>query len=228
MKRRFTRLPIASIAVVIGCFLVGLSMSQVDAQSVLTNGQVAVRSDGAVYLISNSMRRWVATVVISDEDLNAYPEAEPIYAGLAPLGGGSTGATTTGAPAASASPTTNTAGAKPTAPGSTTGSTPTGSATTDSSAGQVTADPASGADAKDPNDPTLAAAPATVDPSGRTKPSGGQCPASHQIKGGPETNGVKYYYDPERPEYPSITPEECFRAGKDARDAGYVEIKKRT
>ena len=214
MKRRFTRLPIASIAVVIGCFLVGLSMSQVDAQSVLTDGKVTVRSDGAVYLISNGMRRWVATVVISDEELNAYPEAEPIYVGLEPYGGGST---------ASTSPTTKTAGAKPT----TTGSSSTGSTTTDPSTGQVTTDPASGADAKDPNDPTLAAAPDVVDPSGRTRPSGGQCPASHQIKGGPETNGVKYYYDPERPDYASITPEECFRAGKDARDAGYKDAKQR-
>ena len=220
MKRRFSRLPIASIAVVVGCFLVGLSMSQVDAQSLLTNGAVTVRSDGAVYLISNGMRRWVATVVISDEELNAYPEAEPIYAGLAPLGGGSTGATAAGSPAASASPTTNTAGAKPTAPGAATGSTTTGS-----SPGQVTADPASGADAKDPNDPTLAAAPTEVDPSGKVKPTDSKtCPDSHKVKGGFD----KFYREPDRPDYPSVETEACFRTGKDARDAGYTDVKKRT
>jgi hypothetical protein len=224
MKRRFSRLPIASIAVVVGCFLVGLSMSQVDAQSLLTNGAVTVRSDGAVYLISNNMRRWVATVVISDEELNAYPEAEPIYAGLAPLGGGSTGATTTGAPAASASPTTNTAGARPPAPGAaTTGSTTAGSTTTSSTPGQVTADPASGADAKDPNDPTLAAAPDVVDPSGKVKPTDSKtCPDSHKVKGGFD----KKYYDLDRPQYPTVEVEMCFRTGKDARDAGYTDAKK--
>src|SRR5688572_25976915 len=105
MKRRFTKLPIASIAVVVGSLLVGLSLSSVDAQSALTNGQVTVRSDGAVYLISNGMRRWVATVVISDDELNAYPEAEPIYSGLAPFGSASAGAAST-APAASKTGTT--------------------------------------------------------------------------------------------------------------------------
>jgi hypothetical protein len=204
---------------VIGCFLVGLSMTQVDAQSTLTNGAVTVRSDGAVYLISNGMRRWVATVVISDEDLNAYPEAEPIYAGLAPFGGGSTGATTAGAPAASASPTTKTAGANPT----TAGTTSTTSATTSAAPGQVTADPASGADAKDPNDPTLAAAPDVIDPTGTAKPTNSKtCPDSHQVKGGFD----KKYYDVDRPQYPTVEVEMCFRTGKDARDAGYTDAKK--
>ena len=105
MKRRFTKLPIASIAVVVGSLLVGLSLSSVDAQSTLTNGQVTVRSDGAVYLISNGMRRWVATVVITDDELNAYPEAEPIYSGLAPFGSASAGTAST-APAASKTGTT--------------------------------------------------------------------------------------------------------------------------
>ena len=91
MKRRFTRLPIASIAVVIGSLMIGLAMSPVGAQSQFTNGSVTVRSDGAVYLISNNQRRWVATVQITDEELNAYPEAEPIYAGLVPFGTASAG-----------------------------------------------------------------------------------------------------------------------------------------
>lgn len=225
MKRRFTRLPLASIAVVIGCFLVGLSMTQVDAQSMLTNGTVTVRSDGAVYLISNGMRRWVATVVISDDDLNAYPEAEPIYSGLAPFGDGSTGATT-GSPAASASPTTKTAGSKPTTTGSTTtGSSTTGSTTTGSSTGQVTTDPASGADAKDPNDPTLAEASTEVDPTGKARPTDSKtCPDSHKVKGGFD----KFYWEPDRPDYPNIEAEACFRTGKDARDSGYTDVKKRS
>jgi hypothetical protein len=50
------------------------------------DGQVAVRSDRAVYLIANGVRRWVATVVITDAELNAIPEGEPIYGGLTPAG----------------------------------------------------------------------------------------------------------------------------------------------
>jgi hypothetical protein len=57
-----------------------------------------------VYLITNNVRRWVATVVISDDDLNAYPEAEPIYAAMAPFGGGSSGSTAAAKPAASPAP----------------------------------------------------------------------------------------------------------------------------
>jgi hypothetical protein len=37
-------------------------------------------------LIANGQRRWVATVAITDAELDAYPEGEPIYGGLAPLG----------------------------------------------------------------------------------------------------------------------------------------------
>jgi hypothetical protein len=210
MKRRLTRLPIVSVAVVIGSLLIGLSLGAADAQSLLTNGSVTVRSDGAVYLISNGVRRWVATVVISDEELNAYPEAEPIYSGLAPFG-----QTTAG----------------PTTPAGTTAAKPTGSpqpaapSTSGQPTGQTTIDPASGADAKDPNDPTLAEAPTAVDPSGTAQPTGKTtCPDSHLIKGSSD----KYYWEPDRADYATVEPVACFRAGKDARDAGYVDVKKRT
>jgi hypothetical protein len=242
MKRRITKRPIASIAVVVGCLLIGLSLSPVGAQSGLVNGQVTVRSDGAVYLISNGQRRWVATVVISDDELNAYPEAEPIYSGLAPLGSasagtapaGTTAAPKTAPPAASASPTTSAT------PATTTGSTPssgtTAPKTTGSSAapsqstdnatpGQVIADPASGADPKDPNDPTLADAGVTAqDPNAKAAPlNDTECPASHRIKGGFD----KYYWDTDRPDYATVKPEACFVSGAFARAFGYTEIKKK-
>lgn len=68
-------------------FLLGSLLAPVAAQQVAPkDGQVAVRSDGAVYVISNGQKRWVATIVITDEELNAIPEAEPIYTGLAPMG----------------------------------------------------------------------------------------------------------------------------------------------
>jgi hypothetical protein len=68
--------------------MMGSALAPVSAQQNQsgTDGQVAVRSDGAVYLISNGQRRWVATVVISDDEIDRYPEGEPIYVGLAPMG----------------------------------------------------------------------------------------------------------------------------------------------
>lgn len=197
MKRRFTRLPIVSLALVAGSLLLGFALAPVDAQQVLSNGQVTVRSDGAVYLIENNVRRWVATVVISDEELNAYPEAQPIYTGLVPFGSASAG--TAASPGVTASPGTTTTGSQP--------------AQTTGTPGTAVA-----------NDPTLAEPP-PPDPAGRTKPTGGTCPSTHQIKGA-TLDGVKVYYDIDRPDYPNVTPEECFTAGGDARAAGYIEIKK--
>jgi hypothetical protein len=82
------RLPIRMLGLVAGAFLMGSALAPVAAQQNQSgvDGQVAVRSDGAVYLISNGQRRWVASVVITDEDIDKYPEGEPIYAGLAPMG----------------------------------------------------------------------------------------------------------------------------------------------
>ncbi|MFN8637526.1 MAG: hypothetical protein U0893_27045 [Chloroflexota bacterium] len=87
---RHRKIPVGSLAVVLGSLLVGLTLAPVAAQRAgLKDGAVTVRSDGAVYLIANGQRHWVATVVISDEDLNAYPEAEPIFTALAPFGSSS-------------------------------------------------------------------------------------------------------------------------------------------
>ena len=247
MKRRFTKLPIASIAVVIGSLLIGLSLDPVGAQSVLTNGAVTVRSDGAVYLISNGVRRWVATVVITDEELNAYPEAEPIYAGLAPFGSASAGTAskpaTTASPGTTASKTTGSTATKTgTTASKTTGSTATKTGTTASkttgSTSNTRADDddgddgiddgmpgtGSGADPKDPNDPTLAEVTTSLDPAAKAEPTGKTtCPDSHQIKGGFD----KYYWDTDRPDYATVEPEACFVSGAYAREFGYTEIKKK-
>jgi hypothetical protein len=235
MKRRFTKLPIASVAVVVGSLLVGLSLSPAGAQSGLTNGQVAVRSDGAVYLILNNQRRWVATVQITDDEINAYPEAEPIYSGLAPLGAASAGAAATKTGPGTSTSTGSTAASK-TSPGSTTtkvaskasaktasnsSSTPGGE--DEVAEGQVVINPSSGADQKNPNDPSLAAGSSAVDPTGRTEPTNGTtCPDSHKVKGGFDMK----YYDVDRPQYATAEVKECFRTGKDARDNGYTEAKK--
>ena len=61
----------------------------------------------------------------------------------------------------------------------------------------------------------------TPDPAGRAAPDAGICPESHQIKGQTVASGEKIYYEPNRPEYPTITPEVCFTAGGDARANGY-------
>lgn len=131
MKRRITRLPIVQLALVACSLLVGLALAPVAAQTAASlEGQVTVRSDGAVYLITNGVRRWVATVVISDDDLNTYPEAEPVYVGLAPFGGGSStsaapkpaaaaASPAAGAPAAAATPTATASGSTAPQPTST-------------------------------------------------------------------------------------------------------------
>jgi hypothetical protein len=80
--------------------------------------------------------------------------------------------------------------------------------------------------------PTRAATPGTssapMAPSapGRTAPVGGQCPATHRIKGATSSKGEKLFYEPDRPEYAKVTPDICFTAGGDARDAGYVSAKR--
>ncbi|MFN8523350.1 MAG: hypothetical protein U0821_09640 [Chloroflexota bacterium] len=83
------KMPVRAVALLASGFLMGNLLVPASAQqNVATDNQVAVRSDGAVYLIANGMRRWVATVVISDEELNNIPEGDPIYGGLA-FGGSS-------------------------------------------------------------------------------------------------------------------------------------------
>jgi len=82
------KLPIRTLGLAIAALLVGSALAPVSAQQQQSgvDGQVAVRSDGALYLIANGQRRWVATVVASDEEINAIPEGEPLFAGLAPIG----------------------------------------------------------------------------------------------------------------------------------------------
>ncbi len=103
----FMKLPTRSLAFLVGGLMLGTALAPVGAQQIApADGQLAVRSDGAVYLIYNAQRYWVPTVQITDEELNAYPEGEPIYAGLAPLGSQTTASTSprvTGSPSASTS-----------------------------------------------------------------------------------------------------------------------------
>lgn len=86
MTPRFAKLPIIACACLIAGVVIGLLLAPVSAQQMAPiDGQVAVRSDYAVYLIANGQRRWIAPVIITDDEINAYPEAEPIFAGVAPL-----------------------------------------------------------------------------------------------------------------------------------------------
>jgi len=102
------KLPIRTLGLATAALLSGSVLSPASAQQQQSgvDGQVAVRSDGALYLISNGQRRWVATVVATDEEINALPEGDPVFAGLAPAGSGSTTVATT-KPSASSSPTSN-------------------------------------------------------------------------------------------------------------------------
>src|SRR5205823_3396135 len=95
--------PIRLLGLIAAGLLIGTALAPVAAQQQQSgvDGQVALRSDGALYLITNGQRRWVATVQISDDDLNAYPEGDPIYVGLGMPG--SAGTTASAPPASSAS-----------------------------------------------------------------------------------------------------------------------------
>ncbi|MCC6177169.1 MAG: hypothetical protein IT305_17830 [Chloroflexi bacterium] len=144
------RLPIRSLGFLVGGLLIGTALVPAAAQQQTSgvDGQVAVRSDGAVYLISNGQRRWVATVQITDDELNAYPEGEPIYAGLGPIG-----QNTASAPASQGSTTRTSAvpspvAASPSASGSSASSPSTG--TTARAPGSGTTATASGAAAPTP------------------------------------------------------------------------------
>jgi hypothetical protein len=85
---RVVKLPVVAGACLIAGILIGAALTPVLAQQMSgTDGQVAVRSDYAVYLLTGGQRRWVATVAITDQEINAYPEGEPIFSGLAPTTG---------------------------------------------------------------------------------------------------------------------------------------------
>lgn len=128
------KLPIQTLGLMAAGVLIGTALSPVAAQQSGTDGQVALRSDGALYLIQNGQRRWISTATLSDADINAIPEGDPVMTGLAlagsadaqakpaapapaaaapPAGAGSTGATpaATAKPGAAPAATTTTAGA---------------------------------------------------------------------------------------------------------------------
>jgi len=82
------KLPIRTLGLMAAALLIGSALSTAAAQGQQSgaDGQVALRSDGALYLILNGQRRWIATVPLADSDINAIPEGDPIMVGLAPLG----------------------------------------------------------------------------------------------------------------------------------------------
>jgi len=110
-------LPIRTLGLMAAALLIGSALSPVFAQAQQSgvDGQVALRSDGALYLIMNGQRRWISTVQLADADINAIPEGDPVLVGLAPLGSaeaqakpGTAPAPAAGAAAASPKPGTST------------------------------------------------------------------------------------------------------------------------
>jgi hypothetical protein len=116
------KLPIRTLGLMAAGLLIGTALSPVVAQSQQSgaDGQVALRSDGALFLIQNGQRRWIATAALADSDINAIPEGEPIMTGLALAGSAEAQAQAKPAanpPAQAASPAaSNPAAAKPAAP----------------------------------------------------------------------------------------------------------------
>jgi len=101
MTAPFRKLSATTRACLFAGVALGAALLPVAAQTVsFTDGQVAVRSDGVVYLLSGGKKQQVSTVQISDDEINAYPEGAPIFTALAPLGSSGTSAS---APPASSS-----------------------------------------------------------------------------------------------------------------------------
>lgn len=68
MASRIAKLPVVACACLIAGVVIGLVLAPASAQQLSPiDGQVAVRSDYAVHLIANGQRRWVATVLITDD-----------------------------------------------------------------------------------------------------------------------------------------------------------------
>ena len=82
------KLPMQTLGLMAAGLLIGTALSPVAAQSQQSSadGQVALRSDGALYLLQNGQRRWIATAPLGDSEINAIPEGEPIMTGLALAG----------------------------------------------------------------------------------------------------------------------------------------------
>jgi hypothetical protein len=137
------KLPIRLLGLVAAGLLIGTALAPVAAQQQQSgvDGQVAVRSDGAVYLISGGVRRWIAAVPISDDDLNAYPEGDPIYVGLGPPG--AAGSTTASAPSSSSSSSSSAKPPTPTPASSPQPSASSGSSSSSSSSSSASAKPTS-------------------------------------------------------------------------------------
>ena len=142
------KLPIRLLGLIAAGLLVGTALAPVAAQQMSgVDGQVALRSDGALYLILNGQRRWIATVPLSDDDLNAIPDGDPILVGLAPPG------TTASAPPSSSSASKPSVSASPST-GSSSGSSGSSSSAqptaTKAPAATATATPDSGTSADIP------------------------------------------------------------------------------
>src|SRR4051812_49796475 len=111
------KLPIRTLGLVAAGLLVGTALSPVAAQQSGADGQIALRSDGALYLIQNGQRRWISTVALADNDINAIPEGEPVMTGLALAGSAEAQAKPVNPPAAAAAPPAAPASAASTAAG---------------------------------------------------------------------------------------------------------------
>jgi hypothetical protein len=200
-----------------------------DVEQRTTGGLLILRETDGVARFTDGVTNWVnepdglqtqAVPSSGDTGTAASPPANttagvPSLFVMGPPEGASTGASD--APAPAPPPTA------PTAPTATNAPPPTATSAPPPTA---TAALASAATPTRPPAPGPSATSVSASTPGRTSPVGGQCPATHQIKGVTSSNGQKLYYEPDRPDYAKATPEACFTAGGDARDAGYVSSKR--
>jgi hypothetical protein len=127
--------------------LVGGLVIPAAAQTDPAENQLAIRSDGFIFLLRGGQRHLVSPVALSDEQINGYPEGEPFLSGLVPVEAqsaapaGTFGGTNSGG-SATRTPTPRTDSAAGTNLGSRATSTPTPKpdSTGSSGSGLITAD----------------------------------------------------------------------------------------
>ena len=187
MTSPFRKLSATARACLFAGVALGAALIPVAAQTVsYSDGQVAVRSDGIVYLLSGGQKRQVATVQISDDEINAYPEGPPIFTALAPLG--SSGTTASAPSSGSGSSSSGSSGSGSSGSSGSTSPTSGGSSSSGTSSGSGSSSSGSSGSGSSGSGSTSSAAPgatAVETPTGATGEADPNLPIEVDIDGKP-------------------------------------------
>jgi len=159
--------------------VIGGLVIPVAAQSDPAENQLAIRSDGFIFLLRSGQRHLVSPVALTDEVINGYPEGEPFLSGLVPV------EAVSAAPAGTFGGTTF--GGSNSSTGASSGSATPSRTATASTAATATATPKP--DSSEPISPTFKTIPSSVEQNQTFKvvieaPDGSTCDGKIQFKGG--------------------------------------------